>query len=50
MRGSIDMTTKKMKGISFTTQLVLASVGALVIGSIVGPWMKKNPSKCWIYS
>ncbi len=34
------MTTKKMKGISFTTQLVLASVGALVIGSIVGPWMK----------
>lgn len=34
------MTTKKMKGISFTTQLIVASVGALVIGSIVGPWMK----------
>lgn len=34
------MTFKDKKKISLTTQIIIASVSALVLGSLVGPWMK----------
>ena len=31
-------TEEKKKGLSMTTQILIATVGGIIFGSIVGPW------------